>query len=94
METATGQTATPRGIAIHATHSYQALSGTRDQYRTRHSSCPLGAYSLVGIALNLRSAGDAGEERSVQLLSASRSPRSSFHGAEGGRSKMEGIVCR
>lgn len=62
METATGQTATPRGIAIHATHSYQALSGTRDQYRTRHSSCPVGAYSLVGIALNLILQGKLGRK--------------------------------
>lgn len=61
--------------------SYQALSGTRGQYRTRHSSCPLGAYSLVGIALDLRSAGETGEERVVQLLCANRGPSSSFQWA-------------
>lgn len=48
---------------------------------TEQGTVPVGAYSLVGIALNLRSAGEAGEKRSVQLLSANRSPCSSFQWA-------------
>lgn len=53
METATGQTATPRGIAIHVTHSYQALSGTRDQYRNKAQFLPSGSLQSSGNRIKL-----------------------------------------
>lgn len=62
--------------------------GTRVGVDTEEGTVPaLGAYGLVGMALDLRSAERAGEGKGSQLPCTNRGPSSSSSGREGGRPK-------